>query len=397
MSNPWGGRWAVLALLFFVRGLLGFQFQSVATLAPLLQQAFGADISNIGFLIGIYLAPGIVVALPGGAIGQRFGDKRVVLAALLLMLAGSAVMALAASWAGQIGGRVLAGTGGVLLNVVMAKMVADWFEGQEIATAMGIFVNAWPVGIALALLVLPAAAEHHGLVFAHVLTGGLILIGAALLALLYRAPQTPAVPRGEQTALSGSVLGAVIVAGGIWGLYNASLGMIFGFAPTMLVERGWSLAAASSMTSIVLWLVAISVPLGGIIADRTGRRNGVMLISFVAFAALLVVSARIEQVTLAFIGLGLLSGLAAGPIMSLPSRVLAPAQRSMGMGVYYTLQYIVVVAAPWLGGLLATRFGGAAVTFDFGAVMLMCCVAALGAFHILARPGIEVAEARSRK
>jgi cyanate permease len=62
----------------------------------------------------------------------------------------------------------------------------------------------------------------------------------------------------------------VLTAGLVWGFYNAALGVVFGFGPLMLVERGWTLAAASSATSIVLWLVVISVPLGGVIADRSG-------------------------------------------------------------------------------------------------------------------------------
>jgi hypothetical protein len=32
----------------------------------------------------------------------------------------------------------LAGTGGVLLNVLMSKMVTDWFAGKEIATSMAV-------------------------------------------------------------------------------------------------------------------------------------------------------------------------------------------------------------------------------------------------------------------
>jgi MFS family permease len=48
-------------------------------------------------LIGLYFAPGIVIALPGAAIGQKFGDKTTVLGALLLMLVGSVAMAFAAS------------------------------------------------------------------------------------------------------------------------------------------------------------------------------------------------------------------------------------------------------------------------------------------------------------
>src|ERR1700753_909339 len=135
---------------------MAFQFQTVAAVAPLLGSEFGVGLADIGLLIGLYFTPGIALALPGGAIGQRFGDKETVLAALVLMLGGSLEMALSASWDVQIAGRLVAGAGGVLLNVQMTKMVADWFAGQEIATAMSIFVNSWPAGIALSLLTLPA-------------------------------------------------------------------------------------------------------------------------------------------------------------------------------------------------------------------------------------------------
>ena len=117
---------------------------------------FGVGLADIGILIGLYFTPGVALALPGGAIGQKFGDKPTVLAALLLMLAGGLAMALSNSWTLQIAGRLVGGAGGVLLNVQMTKMVADWFAGKEIATAMAIFVNSWPAGIALSLLTLPS-------------------------------------------------------------------------------------------------------------------------------------------------------------------------------------------------------------------------------------------------
>src|SRR5580658_2986543 len=142
-------RWTVLAVLFAVRLTMAFQFQSVAAVAPLLGNAFGVGLADIGTLIGLYFAPGVVLALPGGAIGRKFGDKQTVLAALLLMLIGGLGMALSDSWSVQIAGRLISGAGGVMLNVQMTKIVADWFAGKEIATAMAIFVNSWPAGIAL--------------------------------------------------------------------------------------------------------------------------------------------------------------------------------------------------------------------------------------------------------
>ena len=44
----------------------------------------------------------------------------------------------------------------------MTKMVTDWFAGKEIATAMAIFVNSWPAGVAVSLLALPLIGTTYG-------------------------------------------------------------------------------------------------------------------------------------------------------------------------------------------------------------------------------------------
>jgi len=181
-------RWVILAVLFVVRLTMAFQFQSVAAVAPLLAHDFGVGLAEIGILVGLYFTPGAALALPGGAIGQRFGDKTTVLGALTLMLIGGLAMALSASWSGQIAGRLVAGAGGVLLNVQMTKMVADWFAGKEIATAMAIFVNSWPAGIALSLLTLPLIGTAYGVSAVYLAVAALIGFGLALLAAAYRPP-----------------------------------------------------------------------------------------------------------------------------------------------------------------------------------------------------------------
>src|SRR5258708_38166427 len=161
---------------------MAFQFQSVAAVAPLLSREFGVSLADIGVLIGLYFAPGVALALPGGAIGQRFGDKTTVLGALLLMLIGGLAMALSNSWAVQIAGRLVAGAGGVLLNVQMTKMVADWFAGKAIATAMAIFVNSWPARAARSPLTLPSIGTGYGLEAVYLGVAALIGFGIVLLA-----------------------------------------------------------------------------------------------------------------------------------------------------------------------------------------------------------------------
>ncbi len=374
-------RWGILAVLFVVRLSMSFQFQSVAAVAPLLGHDFGVGLADIGLLIGLYFTPGVALAWPGGAIGRRFGDKTTVLGALLLMLLGGLAMAFSDSWNGQIAGRLVAGAGGVLLNVQMTKMVADWFAGKEIATAMAIFVNSWPAGVAIALLTLPSIGTAYGASAAYLAVTALIGCGIVLLAIGYRAPPNPVTGAAASARLDRSALIAVVVAGLIWGLFNVGFAVIFTFGPSMLVERGWSISAAGSTASIVLWLSVFSVPCGGFLADRTRRPQSILVAGAILVALLMLALPRSGAVVLIVIALGLISGLPAGPIMSLPARVLAPATRAIGMGVFYTVYYAAMMLGPVAGGAYAKWAGSAAAAFDFGAASILMCPLMLWGFN----------------
>lgn len=377
-------RWGILAVLFVVRATMAFQFQSVAAVAPLLGTTFGASIADIGVLIGLYFAPGILLALPGGAIGRKFGDKQTALGALLLMVSGSLAMALATSWGVQICGRLIAGAGGVVLSVQLTKMTTDWFAGREMATAMAILVNSWPAGIAVSLLTLPLIGTRWGVDAVHLAVAAFTACGIVLIALLYRAPIDSAAASTTAGRLDRNTVIAVITAGLIWGLFNIGFAIIFSFGPSMLVERGWSIAAAGSAISIVLWIAVFSVPFGGFLADLTKRPQTILVAAALAFAILMILLPRTSAVVLTVAALGLISGQPAGPIMSLPARVLQPATRAIGMGLFFTVFYGAMMLGPVIGGSLAKWTGTAATAFDFGAAMLLACPLLLFVFNRIA-------------
>ena len=379
-------RWGILAVLFTVRLSMAFQFQSVAAVAPLLGSKFGVSLADIGVLIGLYFTPGVALALPGGAIGQKFGDKATVAFALALMLAGELAMVTSQSWGWQIAGRLVAGGGGVLLNVLMTKMVTDWFAGREIATAMAIFVNSWPAGIAISLLALPAIGISHGVGAVYLSVAALIGIGILLLFAGYRpAPGSAATATSAARPDRHALLG-VIAAGLIWGCFNAGFAIIFSFGPTMLVERGWSVTAAGSAVSIVLWLCVGSVPAGGFLADRFKRPQSILMAGAIGSAVLMLALPRSDAIIPLVIALGIVSGLPAGPIMSLPAAVLLPATRAIGMGIFYTVYYAAMMLGPVIGGACAKWSGSAAAAFDFGAVTVLLCLPLLLAFNRIATP-----------
>ena len=110
------------------------------------------------------------------------------LTAITLMVAGGVLALMAESFALQIVARVIAGAGVVTVNVIGAKIVADWFAGREIATAMAIYINSWPVGIALALSVLPFIALAGGVFAALAVNAAFAAAALALTLAFYRAP-----------------------------------------------------------------------------------------------------------------------------------------------------------------------------------------------------------------
>src|SRR5262245_4205425 len=218
-------RWTILAILFTVRTAMAVQFQSVGSVAPLFGRDLGIDLADVGLLIGLYFAPGIALALPGGAMGQKYGDKITVLGALGLMSIGGLMMAFLPAWVGQVAGRVASGTGGVIINVLMTKMVADWFANRELSTAMAIFINSWPAGIAASLLVLPAIGSSYGLSLVFVVVSAFIAIAMLLLMRFYQPAINEVISATSQRGLDRSVVTAVIACGSLWALYNISFAM----------------------------------------------------------------------------------------------------------------------------------------------------------------------------
>ncbi|MEO9824275.1 MAG: MFS transporter [Paracoccaceae bacterium] len=375
-------RWSILALLFLVRLMMAFQFQAVAALSPFLVESFALGLADIGLLIGVFLAPGVIVAIPGGAIAARLGDKRVVCAALLMMLAGGVITALSSDWYLLVLSRVLAGVGGVLLNVVSTKMLVDWFAGREIATAMAIFVNSWPIGIALALLVLPPAAEMGGITFAWWIVVAMIAASLVFYAALYRAP---AGLQEVSASLKVTKLPTypLTLAGLIWAFYNTGLAMVFSFGPALFVQKGWDAADAAGIISAFMIFFSLALPIGGLIADRIGARDAVIFTSMLSFVVLIpVVLFGPAALTIpSFLVVAVLFSFAAGPVMTLPSAVLSPEMRAFGMGVFFSIYYGVMMIAPRIAGSLADASGDVSTALLCGVAAALACIAALWLFR----------------
>jgi MFS family permease len=378
-------RWLMLAILFIARTTVGFQFQSVAALGPVMVTELSIDYATLGTLVGLYMLPGVLLAIPGGVLGQRFGDKRVSLIGLGLMILGGFIVAAGATPLAVGFGRVVSGTGAVLLNILLTKMVTDWFARREIVLAMALLVSSWPVGIGLALLVMPPLAAALSTAVALSLTA-LASTGALLLLFYYRPPvAAPAGGTSFQLALSAREWSLCILSGMVWGLFNVAYAALLVFGPAFLIAGGNSAPAAAAAVSLVSWVVLVSLPLGGYLAQRLNAPNLLMGACFAALALIAAALAMGMPPVLACALFGLVAGPPCGLIMAMPGEVLTARNRAAGMGVFYTCYYLGMTALIPLAGALRDATKDPATPLWFAAATLVGAALALAGVRLIQR------------
>jgi predicted MFS family arabinose efflux permease len=378
-------RWIVLAVLFFVRSAMGFQFQSVASVSPFLVEALNIDYTRLGMLIGLYQLPGFVLALPGGLIGKRFGDKRVVMAALAMMVIGGLAMGASQSYSLSVVGRLVSGAGAILLNVILTKIIADWFAGKEIVTAMAVLMSSWPFGISLGLIFLGRFAAVTSWQYTMYLAAGTCLLAFVLVAAFYRSQEVKSVSKDTELRglkFSRQEFWLIFLSSLVWTLFNVGFIAIPSFAPDLLRSKGYTVAAAASMVSMVTWIIIFSVQFGGYIAEKIKRPNTILVACFIGIGSSLCLLPSWPYPLTLLIWLGIIFGPPAGIIVALPAEVLQPQNRSVGMGLFWSIFYGGMMALTSLAGFSRDVTQSAAAPIVFAGLLLLIAILIFAIFRV---------------
>src|SRR5689334_9876283 len=207
-----GDRWLALALIFITRVSMGVQFQSMASVGPLVVADLRLSYAQLGTLVGLYLLPGVALALPGGLLARRLGERRTVVAGLAVMALGGFATAWSDTFLGAAAGRVLSGGAAVLMNMAIIKLTVDWFTEREMATAMAVMLTAWPVGVGAAVTTLGAVATATSWRTAIVAASMTAVLGMILMTVVFRDPPVRTAP-GVRPRLTGRDLGLATTSG----------------------------------------------------------------------------------------------------------------------------------------------------------------------------------------
>ena len=386
-------RWIVLLTLLLARFALGFQFQSAGSTTSFLITDFATNYKWAGLFIGLFMLPGVVLAIPSGYLGRRFGEKRLVLCGLGLMLVGGLMATFAGSQEMLLISRVVCGTGATFLFVLMTKMIFDWFDRRTLFFVFSLFVLGWPVGIAAGQAIQPAIAEMHSWRLVFYLSA--MLSGAAFIAVtfFYRSPRDVRRPLADgsgrpaavepRSRLSGSEIWQVNVAGVIWMCLNAAYVIVISFGPVLLLERGLDVNDANLAVSLVSWSFIIALPAGGYIAYRANVPNSVMLVGLGVSAMTCAALPYFGSSYVMFALLGLSLAFACPVVATLPAQFLKEENRAVGLGIYFAWHFVGAATLPTLAGKLKDVTASAAPCLIFAALLLAVCLLGVG----LLRPG----------
>lgn len=377
------GRWGHLALLSFIRVAMGVQFQSVGAAGPAIRDGLGLDYAALGALTGSYLLLGAAIALPAGWLSARFGDRRILLAGLALMVAGGIGLGLAEGFGVALSCRLLSGAGAVVLNIVVSKLVMDRFDDASLGLAMGVLLGAWPLGIGVGSIVLPWWVDAAGWRAVMLGTAAICAGFLALAALLLREGRERGMARHPR--MGAGVLLAVIVAGLVWAFANAGYIIVLGFAPDYFVERGMSLAAAGAVLSLASFATIPTGPLGGWIGQRFGHPLTISSVCIVLVSVGIMLIPTSGHPALLLLLTGAVLGLPSGLIVALPAQVLAPSQRAVGMGLFYSVFYGGVAVFSPFAGWLRDLSGVPTAPLVTAAVLNLLALPAIAGFVPLAR------------
>jgi EmrB/QacA subfamily drug resistance transporter len=148
---------------------------------PSIHRDLGSSIQALEWTVNAYVLAYAVFLLTGAALGDRFGRKRLFVAAIALFTTASAAAALAPTSGTLIAARVVQGVGAAIATPLTLTLLADAFPPERRGIALGVWSGISGVAVALGPLVGGAviqAASWHWIFWINVPIG-LILVPLA--------------------------------------------------------------------------------------------------------------------------------------------------------------------------------------------------------------------------
>jgi EmrB/QacA subfamily drug resistance transporter len=188
---------------------------------PAIGRDLGAGGAGLAWIVNGYLLPLSALLLTGGAAGDRFGRRRLLMLGVALFALASVVCVVAPTLAWLVAGRVLQGVAAALLMPNSLAILGASFTGEERGRAIGIWAGVGAAAAALGPLAGGWLIDVAGWRSMFLIN---LPIAAAALYLGGRCLRDDADPAQPPLDVAGAVLASCGLAGLTWGLTVAPAG-----------------------------------------------------------------------------------------------------------------------------------------------------------------------------
>src|SRR6266540_1746933 len=240
MSALGSRRWWALAALGLTVLTIGFDATILNVALPTLATALHASTGALQWMVDAYVLVFAGLLLPMGALGDRFGRKRLILVGLVLFGAASVLATYAGSTGPLIAARAIMGIGAAVLTPIAAAVLPVIFPPQERAKAISFFAIGMGVGVPLGPII-------GGYLLKHFWWGSVFLVNVpvvvvALVAVMLLVPESkdPAPPRID---VVGGLLSTAGLVSFVYGVIEAP-------------SRGWTAPVVLTTIGSGLLLIA---------------------------------------------------------------------------------------------------------------------------------------------
>ena len=212
-SRKADARWTLTACV--LASSLSFVEGSVLSVAlPAIRQSYGAGAQDVQWVVNAYLLPLSALLLLGGALGDHFGRRRLLVVGTSIFAVTSLVCALAPSLPILLAARAAQGIGAALLLPNSLALLNAAFQGERRGRAVGIWAAAGAAAAAVAPLIGGWLVDAVGWPAIFYINLPLAL-GAILLAIRFVGESR------ESGAGRTDYAGALLATGGLGGLTYA--------------------------------------------------------------------------------------------------------------------------------------------------------------------------------
>jgi MFS transporter, YNFM family, putative membrane transport protein len=368
-------------------GLAGYcafiNLYSPQSILPLLSEEFHATAAEISAIITVSTLAVALTAPFTGTVADVLGRKRVIVAAMFVLVIPTLMVGLATSLPQLIFWRAVQGLVLPPIFAVTVAYIGDEWPPKQATTAAGIYSSGSSIGGFSGRLVTGILADLIG--WRAGFAGLAAIAFAGAIAVAFLLPHERRFVRSKGLLASGRQMLAHFRNGQLLATYAVGFGVLFNFICTFtfvsfhLAAAPYNLSASWLGTIFVVYLVgSVLTPWTGWAVGRFGRRQFMVGIIALWLAGIALTLAPSLPLIIVGLALGAGCGLVCQAVSTGYVTITAKAGRSSAVGLYVTSFYTGGSFGAAVGGI-AWTIGGWPACVALVAVML-AIMAAIVAF-----------------